>query len=54
MAHSPRGEYYFHVVYDAYSMFVDIEVMDSTKGIELKHILDKVWGHAWLLSHASI
>ena len=31
-------------MYDAYSRFVDIEVMDSTKGIDLKHTLDKVWG----------
>ena len=37
------GEYYFHLVYDAYSRFVDIEVMNSTKGIELHPTLDKVW-----------
>ena len=54
MAHFPRGVYYFHVVYDACSRFVDIEVMDSTKGLELKHTLDKVWGHACLLSHVGI
>ena len=30
-------------MYDAYSSLVDIEVMDSTKGIELKATLDKVW-----------
>ena len=34
------GEYYFHVAYDAYSRLVDIEVTDSTKGIEL----NTVWG----------
>ena len=30
-------------MYDAYTSLVDIEVMDSTKGIELKATLDKVW-----------